>query len=513
MKRILSLWLLLAACSEAGDSRLEVGTDDFGADPDTAGLVRLDVYPPTNTELRDARGDLLPLRPQTFLVEAADGQMMRLELTPAVDLGGLVEGRSLTPFPTDDSEVPTVDRALAGAELRFGLAGGGQQPRTTTTDDGFYDVPVVPATSPYDLVVIPDDPLVPVTLQQVDITGRTDTLDLFLEAGVPLWGRVTTPGGVPVPNMPVRAVHPRGAIGPATLTDSRGRYLLAVHPDQSWTVVAEGRPAVPEPVLRAETGPVDPSGQSLDLQVPDVGLATLRGSVRLPSGAAPTDDAVRVRVVATELPEVPGQTASYTDEVGTDDGVFTAVVPTGTYRVEIAPQDPTGPQAVVLSDVEADSGITLLDPVDLEALRPRFGTVRDPDGEPVGDAVVTCTEEGFAARSWSATTDPSGQFILGAPGTPLRCRLTPPAVRPDLALSAFAPSEDELLDPEARWNLLINAGTLVTGQVLSRGAADLGSPADVPMANAVVEVRDPAGNLLGITLTDEDGRFGVQVNR
>jgi hypothetical protein len=144
-------------------------------------------------------------------------------------------------------------------------------------------------------------------------------------------------------------------------------------------------------------------------------------------------------------------------------------------------------------------------------LAARLGEVRDELGQTVGGAIVTCTEVGFAGRSWSATTDPAGQFILTAPSTASSCTVTPPSDREDLALTRQPIDAELAMDGAARWNLTARPGSLVSGVVNVRGSATLEAPPVRTLPGAVVEVRDAAGYLLGIAISDEDGRFSIRV--
>ena len=191
MTRLTALILLaLAGCNDQAFNAERA----FDEAPAADGRLRIDVYAPTDLELTDDRGELLDLRPQTFftMVEGEDSRVT-LTVTPAVAVGGLVEGIALTPFPSAD--VPTVAGPLAGASVQFGQEDGVQQPRTVTFADGVYDVPIVPSELEYAVAVIPATPYVPIHRERVAVDGRTRSLDFFVDLGVPVWGEVTDTRG------------------------------------------------------------------------------------------------------------------------------------------------------------------------------------------------------------------------------------------------------------------------------------------------------------------------------
>lgn len=509
---MLSSLLTLAAGCMALDGDSDRLSDEW-TDATADGLVRIDVFPPSSAELRDVRGVLLELRPHTFTREVVEDSAVVLSLTPAVNLGGVITGSALTPLAA--TEIPTVDGPLAGAEVRFDLEGTVQQPRTTTADDGVYDVPVVPDDLPYTVSIVPLDPLLPVTSTQVSVGAESRVRDFDIAAGVPVWGKLTYADGRPLVGARVHAVNERGIEGASALTDDQGRYLVAVSPDETWTIVSEGREGRQDPTVRASTGLVGEHGTRVDLGHGIGSLGTLRGAVRLPSGAVPSDDAVSVRVVSTSLGDFGEDlSASFEETVGISNGEFTVVVPVGTYRVEISPQEVSGPSPIRLDPIEAVGGIEELGTLTLPSQLTRFGEVLDESGEPVAGVDLTCTELGFAGRSRLTTTDPAGQFLMQVPDTPMRCRLTPPVTRPDLALTRVDLIDDSYFESDEAWTLEIVEGSVVRGQIRARREPVLDDSVDsVELANAIVEVRTDSGDLLGVGTSDQDGNFTVRIAR
>lgn len=507
MMRVLPLLLLLllGACAEQGFEERALDVDVPAAD----GQLRIDVYPPTDLGLRDGAGGLLDLRPQTYFESVEGDSQVELTVTPAVAVGGLVEGIALTPFPSAD--LPSVAGPLAGARVQFGQEDGVQQPRTVTLDNGIYDVPVVPSGLEYGVTIIPETPYVPILRERVVVDGSTRTIDFFVELGAPVWGQLSDSRGTPLVDTAVHVTTAAGITSAETRTDDTGRYLVAVLPGEAYTVVST--PDNPrDPVLRATTGLVPAEGARVDLERGSDQVGTISGTILAPDGGLIDDEEVVIRIVSTELEGYGESTqGSVVRETSTFRGNFDAVVPSGTYRIEVAPQELEGPSPVALTGVTVRTGQTDLGRLSLAPVPPRFGDVIDELGDPVAGALVTCTEQGFARRSWSATADPAGQFIISVPLTEATCTMTPPADRLDLALTRQAIGDELAMDAELRWTLSMKPGSLVSGVVNARTRASLDAPPREVVPGALVEVRDAAGNLLGIAASDEDGEFSIRV--
>lgn len=514
-----ALALGLAACSAEGfDERNamdeDVAESDDGTDVD--GSVRLDVFPPQTSGLADSRGEPLDLRPQTFVVESQSNRDLQLTLTPALTLSGLVEGRALTPWPAAD--LPSADLVLDDAEIRFGLVDSVQQPRTETDREGVYTARVIPSDVPYDVAVVPSSPDVPVRVQRVTIDGSRDELDLFVDAGVPVWGTLTDDGGEPLPGMQVVAIDPNGLRSAPDITDSRGRYELNVASGQSTTLEASPTGTAIRATVRRSLESVPANGIQADLVYGNVVASTITGVVYTPRQSGDefreaADDAVRVRVIATSLDGFEGD-ARYELEVGTDNGRFSALAPLGTYRVEVSPLLPDGPSPLVVEGVRLGVSVTTVNDLELPRKVARQGVVADSDGFGIGGADIDCTEVGFGERTFSTTADPTGAFVLLAPLSPMTCTVTPPLDEADrLAVTNQRLDNDVALDPEASWTLRAREGSVITGFLRTRLEPVLSSTTSVEVPNAVVQVSDFSGNLLGIAVTDENGAFRLRVAR
>ena len=518
---ILSL-ATLAGCAAEGrnyaeDVALQPGEWDDATDIE--GQVRIDVYPP---EALDTVRGPVSLRSQTFVEDVRRDLEVSLVLTPAVTISGTVTGTALTPWPS--AEVPTVDDVLANAALRFGLGGTAQQPRTETDADGRFTVAVVPSDIAYDLAVIPETTDVPLRIERVTIDGSTQELDLHLVAGVPVWGTVTDPDGAPLTNIELTAVGPTGLESAPTTSDVRGRYELIVAPEQAYTVVARPIGVRVLPDVRVATGVVSASGIRADVPFSGVASNPMTGVVslqRLVDGEEieqpVSEGAVRVRIISQSLDGYADGEARFEAELGTNgSGRFTEIAPAGFYRVEVAPQALDGPSPLVVEGVRVGSGntTTTVNGLSLSRKTARQGRVLDEDGTPVGLAQITCTELGFAERSFSTTADPEGGWVMSLPDTPVRCAVTPPIeLAGALAVTWQRMEDEELFTEDAEWTLRIREGSVLSGQVRSRGEARLSAPDIAEVASAVVEVLDSSGNLLGVAITDSNGQFRMRIDR
>lgn len=517
---LLGLLPLAAACSEASFTSESLDNDVGAPDDDTSvdGQIRIDVFPSQNAELTDLRGALLDYRPQTFIAEVEAFQDVDLILTPAVQLSGLIEGASLTPWPSAD--LPTVDAALADAEIRFGLEGTVQQPRTMADQDGRYSVPVVPSDVPYEVAVIPADPSVPVRVQRITIDGSSASESLFIDEGVPVWGTLVGPGGEPMTDLAVTALDDRGLRSAPTMTDDKGRFVLHVAQGQPYTIEAAPTGGEILPTLVTRLDVVESNGANADATFGSTASSAVTGLVRTArsdTAEAQTlaDGVARVRIIAESLDGFDEGEARYEVEVPTSNGRFTAIAPRGDYRVEVIPNDPSGPSPLVLDGIRVGTSTTTVNGLDLARKVAREGQIFDESGAPLGGAEVTCTEDGFAERTFSTIADPNGLFLMLVPLAPMQCTVTPPqgvslaATRQDIPV-------DDALDADAVWTLVAREGSTIRGTLTARRSTNLNDDGSalppVPMGTAVVQVR-AGGQLLGTAISDADGQFSVRIDR
>lgn len=509
MNRLLALLLALGSLAACAGHPLSSVEEPETSMPES--LFRIDIHPPVDLDFRDDADNLLSLRPQTFYVEAEGSTPVELSLTPAVAITGRVSGFALTPWAPQD--LPSREVPVVGATVGLSLPSSIQQPRATTDEDGLFDMLVVPSTEDYELTVAPVSPDLPTYRQRIAVVEPNGELDVLLDPPAPLWGYVRDARGEPMVAAEVYAVGASSLRSASTRTDAEGRYLLAVQPDHSYTVVTTGRGPL-DPIVRLEAGMVDNSGLRLDIPAGQLlPRGTLTGTIRGPTGSLVSDTAVRVRVIATELRGLDDATFSFQREIGTDDGIFTAVVPPGSYRVEILPQDLEGPAPLAVTDVRNDGTVVDLGSLNLRPLAQRLVEVLDPEGLPVTNAVIACTEQGFARRTWTGSADPLGELLLPSPEVPVSCVITPPGNRRDLAVTRVNVGESLLEDPLQTWSLSLVEGTVVRGRVSARRSPSPTSTDLEPLPAALVEVRDATDRLIGSGMTSSTGSFELRLAR
>jgi Carboxypeptidase regulatory-like domain len=124
------------------------------------------------------------------------------------------------------------------------------------------------------------------------------------------------------------------------------------------------------------------------------------------------------------------------------------------------------------------------------------GTVRLPDGRPVGGAAVTMAEPGTGRQVRSARTGPSGTFLIALAAGAYLVIVSAPGRRPAAELVTVADG------PVRRDIVLVGSGVL-TGVV--RIAGTTGSTAPVP--GAVVTLTDARGQVVASGTAAADGGY------
>jgi hypothetical protein len=492
----LALILLLAACSDTsfnGESAAILpDSEALGSTTLLSGL-RLDLVP---TELPvDAADEVL--LPQSF-------PLPTLDLSRPFDAGvqdlvapsqftGAVVGLATAPgvpvasLPGDD-----VVRPLSATVL-VELPGTVQSYRARTDAEGNFTFNAVPDVD-YALSVIPDEPSQPLTRRDIDLRGD-DPLDIALDTGAALYGHVEQ-GGSPIVGATMVAVDDRGNHSAPFTTDESGFFHVALQTCE-YALVFGGREFSLDPEITID---VDLSTEGLyqPISLPELVDVLVDGRLLADGqGVAGVD----VQLISRSLDGLEAQVATYHTKKSTDaDGGFIVRVPAGVYDLTVLPPSTDG--AVDFTPVSLQT-LALREDVDLGTIPLAFaervsGTVASPSQDRVPGAVVACREVDFGRRSWTAVSDEDGRFEMLLPLTPVLCAVTPPADRPDLALTrrTFDPSETPTP------TLSLAYGQRLVGQVI-RG--------DEPVPYVVVELRDGAGELLGAALSDDLGEWSLQV--
>ncbi len=500
MRRPLPALLLAFAatgCAETGlsDNAFTAGGTEgsFTTDFVFQGL-RLDLVP---TELPVA-ADRVTLLPQSRILpdiptdEAFDAGVLTLddpiELTGTVTAPGRATVRPAASLPGEETIVGLP------ATVRIVESGTLHDYRGASDADGAVTMFVMPGNA-YRVTVVPDDPRQPLSA----FTWRSDDpLPLDLDSGSSVYGRVLI-GGVALADAQVVLVDEAGATSTAASSDSNGFYELRAQPG-TYSVRCLGRSFGEEPELSFVDVEVTADAPTrLDLEYPAV--AAMLVDARVVDDDGEPLEGITIRLEALVLDGLEGRVASYVSEKTTDEGGgVLARVPAGVYDVLVLPPPRTGGARLtpvkldaVRIDSDTDLGVLALeDGVDVA------GTVSDGGEVRLPGAVVACREEGFGQRAWSAVTNENGRFDLDLPRIPVRCTVTPPADRTDLALTrrSFDPADT----PEP--TLRMGGGLPAFGQVLRD---------DEPEAFVVVEVRDRDGELMGSALTDEEGSWQIQL--
>lgn len=480
-------FLLLIGCAEQNidlAAQPESGDADTGAAFESLSL-RVDIYP------SDANSGLLP---QSVQLDSEDGTRdLSLRLNRSISVAGVVSGYVST--PTARATVPGEDATISAAVTLVqddSVAGSA----VVTDTDGAFSFEVPPGEG-YVLSVVPVDPtLLPFQVWTDQVLERDlsfSASELALGYGDPVYGEVRTSSGKGVRGARVSLLDPTtGIAGASTETDSGGWYMLRSLPGD-WELMVEGEAGSYVPASTHEVTVVEGEGAQVDVDVGALTPVAVRGKVVDSLGGAVGD--VQIRFSATELAEATGSLDIETD---TDqNGIFIVQLLPGSWRAEFLPSYDMllSPIAMTL-DVGSEM-VVLTDDVQLPELVPLLAKIVDANGEPVADVQVSAVERGFDGHSYVGTSDSSGLVSLTLPQVPLEFTLIPPNA--DAAITRVlgdAPWEEP---PD----LTLATGQPVDGTVLSD---------DGPVAYAIVELRNPnTGALYGSTITDDEGRFAVQV--
>jgi len=501
MRWMFGLLLTAAACSQEASMLAELGEDvALDADEDLASSVYFDVHP---TQLLDANNDIRVL-PQTFGpfgIRTSSLGMGTVELDAPTTLSGSVVASVVTPQAAG-AELP-FEKGPVSATLSLTQSERTVQNYSATTDE-FGAFSTLLLADGYALVVIPDNPEIPVAVRQETIGGSGGDLDLELGSGVAIWGQVRYPSLPSADPFRVHVVYEDGVRSSTALTDEDGYYVIRVEADSvPFVVVCEGRDDGRDPILVSDVVDLSQTdtavlpeyaSEQVDFDYPAYRAAAASGRVLDESGD-PVED-VEVRFTSVALDGYEAQAGSIQIVRITDaSGNFDISLPAGDYTVEFMPQGGRSPK---VSNATV-SGNSSLGSITLDGLREVSGTVRDPQGSPVNSAQVTCTELGFGGRSWTTFTNKKGVYGVEVSATPLACVVTPP----DTSVLAMTRTEVSGESLEGALDLEVVSGQQATGTLEMNGE---------PETFAVVEIRDGHGRLLGTAVTDESGFFEVRVD-
>lgn len=483
--------LVVVGCSNGLQDLSEAPRDGDDAVP-AAGRVRVEVLPPASPDLGSVAA--LPISEVRSFGPARQVDLGRFALATPIEVRGTVVG--IRPYPTM-SDLPGEELPVEGV-VRLTTTGSISAWNSRTGADGEFVALVAPGAR-HALAVIPDDPLLPTFVGELDDTGDVGVLELG--AGAALYGLVAL-DGQPLANAAVYAEHADGTRTPTTTSDDGGFYHLRVSPG-AWTVTALGRAPGQDPALTAEVV-VGEDGARHDVAYAAEPLALLSGTVRDGGGRAVPDAVVRLR---SRSLEGYGPEASWQGEVTVStNGSWLLQVPPGRYDLAVIP--PTDPEGTVLVGPRLVDDVVVAGDESLDLVTTRLRDVgfdvEDAAGNLVPGARLACRLPAVDDHEYVAFVDDFGRGQVALPPLPSSCELSPPGTRPDLAASFL------VLDgaQPGAGTLQLDSGVEVLGSVTTDGD---------PTPGAVVRVfaADPSGEgerMLGFDVTDEDGAFSVPVD-
>jgi hypothetical protein len=460
---------------------------EAGAASDTGGALRqlrIDVYP----------GGSSGLEPQSWFAGPGEAEALEVALARTTVYPGFVRGFRVNPYADigvpGDEDVPV--QALIEATVTDGISGA----RLATDAEGGFSLSL-PEGLRYQVAIIPEDPsrLPFLVLPTADLS-RSWVNEINLDYGVPVYGRLLQADGSPPPGSATVALFDpiSGVTGAAIPVDPDGYYQVRANPGEVSLIIDDddGTGIIPRLEVDVTVEPDEPLRR--DVTIGTVSAARVRGQVFDQAGRALADAELRFR--ALELDGVPYPTDFVRSTETDGGGIFNRDLAWGTWEVEvIPPYESAGNASPQRFTLEVDGGDVVVPDVTLEPPTAIDATVYGVDGEPLPGVIVTFTEVGYKAWSWTAISDTAGRIALDVPRGPLLITLSPP--NGDAAITTL--SADGAGDLP---RLSLRSGQPVDGAV---------TVDDEPVPYALVEVRDTTGALLGTTLTDGGGAFEVLV--
>ncbi|GDX80177.1 hypothetical protein LBMAG42_19880 [Deltaproteobacteria bacterium] len=489
----LLLAALLAGCTGFDfKDAAEGGTPE---DPAIApGTLRIDMRPAS---------DALELLPQSFLLAPGTYEDVQVahELSASSTIFGTFNAESMQGLGAAAASAS----GPLDAVIRAGRAGLLQGGAANTDEEGSVSF-TVPGNQAYSVEIIPNDasrsPMI--VLGNATVDGDLD-LSQTVEAGAPVYGRVTDAAGVRLADTELRLRRTDLDVSSATFTtDKNGWFIARVEPGYEYALATVGDgDAVGGPIASVEqvftVEGADGAEVNLDVGERDSFVLSARA---VDAGGDPIPNP-HVRATSTSL-----ETGSLVLEFeAQSDGKITLELLPGTWTIEVWPSTEQAELTpwvatftVTVSDDVDDSDdigdITLNPPTRLS------GTVTRPNGEGAEGVSVTAREVGFGGYSFNTTTDADGNYTLDVPRSPLRVQAIPAIA----ASGAYTNQAFDLTEADSTEAFDI---PLVTGALLSGVATLNGEP--VPFA--LVEIYDHAEELLlARTLTDADGAYTVRID-
>ena len=458
----------------------------------------IDVIPPgtLRVDMRPA-SDALDLLPQSFLLAPGTYEDVQVahELSASSTIFGIFNAESMQGLGAAAASASGPLDAVIRAG-RTGLLQGGA---ANTDAEGSVSF-TVPGNQAYSVEIIPNDPAHSpmIVLANSAVDGDLD-LTQTVEAGAPVYGRVTDAAGNRLADASLRLRRTDLDVSSAPFTtDRNGWFIARVEPGYEYALTTVGDDKAdggPIPAVESIFTVESEDGAEVNLDVGDRTSFDLTAHAVDASGEPIPEPQVRATSVAlatgTLVVEVKGQS----------DGTITLDLLPGTWTIEVWPSteqaDLTPWVAAWTVTEDAKFGdITLNPPTRMS------GIVTRPNGDGAEGVTVTAREIGFGGYSFSATTDETGSYTLDVPRSPLMVQAIPAIA----ASGAYTNQELDLTSAASTEGFDI---PLATGALLSGVATLDGAP--VPFA--LVEIYDHAEELLlARTLTGADGAYNVRID-
>jgi len=444
------------------------------------GTYLVQVTPPLGSRALPAEEPDVVISGTTVLdFELAMGVRLSGTVTSAAD-GSLIEGAFVN-----------VHDAVTGDRLRT------SDNRTDLL--GFYEFALPEGT--YDITFLPPagSPFLPLERTGVDVRSGNEVLDVSLEAGYRLTGRVVRASDLtPIPGVDTDLDHPTlgRILTPFDDTDADGRFVVAAPGGTDYSLFIEP----PHTWLPVRIVPVDLPADWTDLgDIPlDEGVE-VTGRLLRASDLSPVAD-VDLDFIHATL----GEVVTPTDNSGAD-GVFRVWVPEGDYDIEIEPG------ALPLADkVLEGMALFLPGPVDLgdilleEAAFVTGVVVEAGTGTPLPNVDLDFNDPDLGPIVTPGDdTGPDGTFAVKVPPGPYTVDFEPVPGDPHAARMIDVVVEAPATD---LGTIELEAAAFLTGRVIR--ASDL-----TPVEGADIDVIHPVQGKLLTPLDDTDasGIFQVAV--
>lgn len=409
----------------------------------------------------------------------APGRDITIEIPPGTRVSGRV---------VDKATRKPVTSFQAGVSNSRG--GGGMMMVTPpslkdfTTDDGTFVLDNVPTGAVNLVATAPGYAQARMNLTIEEGKPLSD-LELELDPGTKLIGKVTGPDGAALSGVTVRAVQSGsgaivlGSTGKQAITDSSGEYTIDA------LEASDENIEFSHPKYVGTRKSITPKGREVRLDVQLTSGQRLTGTVVTEAGAPVPDAEVEAMAGA----------GTFRNTRSDANGTFTFdSLPAARYRFSASKR---GFSETTLEDVDISAGAPLR--LVLKSGATIYGQVRGLTAEELQHAVVEARGESFA----NATVDSSGNFRMeGAPtGT---VRVAAVVSRNFSTRKSSTPQTVTLNAGESRQlDLEFSSGTIVSGRVLRNGR---------PLASANVIFAPRRGGTAQTSssaTTDDQGRYSV----